>query len=214
MTSGLYPGYDVLAKREGLSWNDATRRVIAERLAVVNTPTYFNVEEWQTLEVLCRRILPQPNGRPEVPIAGYVDRDMLEHGDSGTRIEPMPYDGEAWKRALAALDAEALAAHHVKFRDLTADSADALLCLMQKGDLTDPAWGNVPPKLFFEKRVLVDIPAAYYAHPAAWSEMGFGGPASPRGYVRMAANRHDAWEATEVTPGHYNQALRDNKNVR
>ena len=39
--------------------------------------------------------------------------------------------------------------------------------------------------------------SVYYAHPAAWSEIGFGGPASPRGYVRMQANRRDPWEAME-----------------
>src|SRR5665213_154243 len=214
MISEFYPGYDVLAKREGLSWNDATRRVVDERLAVLNEPRYFNAEEWQTLGALCRRILPQPKDRSEVPLAAYIDRNMLAHGDSGTRSEPMPYDGEAWKRALAALDAEALLAHHAKFRDLNAQAADALLLLMQNGDLADPAWGNVPPKLFFAKRVLVDIPAVYYAHPTSWSEMGFGGPASPRGYVRMGADRHDDWEATEASHGHQAEALRDNKNVR
>ena len=36
---------------------------------------------------------------------------------------------------------------------------------------------------------------AYYAHPSAWNEIGFGGPASPRGYVRMDFNRRDPWEA-------------------
>ncbi|MGH6677602.1 MAG: gluconate 2-dehydrogenase subunit 3 family protein, partial [Bradyrhizobium sp.] len=39
-----------------------------------------------------------------------------------------------------------------------------------------------------------------YAHPAAWSEIGFGGPASPRGYVRLGANRRDEWEAAEHAP--------------
>ena len=182
--------------------------------ASINEPQYFDAMEWHTFVALCRRILPQPEGRPEVPLAAYIDRDMLEHGDSGTRIEPMPYDGEAWKRGLAALDAEALAAHRVKFHELPAAAADALLVLMQKGHLTASAWGNVPPGLFFAKRVLVDIPAAYYAHPTAWSEMGFGGPASPRGYVRMAANRHDPWEATGATPGRHAQALSANKHVR
>jgi hypothetical protein len=43
--------------------------------------------------------------------------------------------------------------------------------------------------------VLDEIVRAYYAHPAAWSEIGFGGPASPRGYVRLAAGRQDPWEA-------------------
>jgi hypothetical protein len=42
----------------------------------------------------------------------------------------------------------------------------------------------------------------YYAHPAAWSEIGFGGPASPRGYVRLGFDERDPWEAEEVrTPG-------------
>ncbi len=41
----------------------------------------------------------------------------------------------------------------------------------------------------------MDICGAYYSHPFAWNEIGFGGPASPRGYVRMDFNRRDPWEA-------------------
>ena len=37
--------------------------------------------------------------------------------------------------------------------------------------------------------------------PTAWNEIGFGGPASPRGYVRMGLDRRDPWEAVEATPG-------------
>ena len=40
-----------------------------------------------------------------------------------------------------------------------------------------------------------DIVTAYYAHPTAWNEIGWAGPASPRGYVRLDANKHDPWEA-------------------
>jgi hypothetical protein len=29
------------------------------------------------------------------------------------------------------------------------------------------------------------ILAAFYAHPWAWNEIGFGGPAYPRGYMRL-----------------------------
>jgi hypothetical protein len=39
---------------------------------------------------------------------------------------------------------------------------------------------------------------AYYAHPTAWSEIGWGGPASPRGYVRLDFNERDPWEAAET----------------
>jgi hypothetical protein len=49
--------------------------------------------------------------------------------------------------------------------------------------------------------VLHDVINAYYAHPTAWSEIGFGGPASPRGYVRLDAGRRDPWEAAEAPSG-------------
>jgi hypothetical protein len=45
--------------------------------------------------------------------------------------------------------------------------------------------------------LLHEAVSVYYAHPAAWSEIGFGGPASPRGYVRIEADRRDSWEAIE-----------------
>ena len=58
----------------------------------------------------------------------------------------------------------------------------------------------MPPDLFFSERVLRDLYAEYYSHPTAWSEIGFGGPANPRGYVRLYKDRRDPWEAIEVAP--------------
>ena len=37
--------------------------------------------------------------------------------------------------------------------------------------------------------------------PTAWSEIGWGGPASPRGYVRMDFDERDPWEAAEAKDG-------------
>ncbi len=209
-----YPGYDVLSKRNGLSWNETTRRVIAARLAVTREPRFFSAVRWRTLLRLCERILPQPADRPPVPLAAYVDEKMLSSGAHGTRIAPMPYDGDCWKIGLDATEIEAQAAHGVAFHDLADGDADALLHRMQDGDLHDPAWGDVAPKQFFAKRVLPDITGAYYAHPTAWSEIGFGGPASPRGYVRMEADRRDPWEATEARPGEEDKARAENRRVR
>ena len=45
---------------------------------------------------------------------------------------------------------------------------------------------------------------AFYSHPWAWNEIGFGGPAYPRGYVRLGAGQREHWEAptgsSESTP--------------
>ena len=38
---------------------------------------------------------------------------------------------------------------------------------------------------------------AFYSHPWAWNEMGFGGPAYPRGYKNMGIDRREDWERPE-----------------
>lgn len=214
MTEHSFPGYDVLAKRDTPSWNEATRRAIDKRLNVSREPHFFSPDEFRTLEAVCDRILPQPADRAEpVPLAAYVD-DKIANGQlDGYRYNNVPPQGEAWKIGLAALDHEARERHGAPFHALPAPSRDALLKDMQSGVLGGDHWRGMPPKRFFEKRVVHDVIDAYYAHPTAWNEIGFGGPASPRGYVRLDANRRDPWEAAEGKPGQEERALMENKHV-
>jgi hypothetical protein len=209
-----YPGYNVLAKRWTQSWNAPTRQVIDRRLAVPNEPRFFSPAEWRTLHAVCNRIMPQPKDRPPVPLPAYVDQKMADGMLDGFRYAQLPPQGDAWRRGLAALDQAARDAHGVPFHILSSERQDELLHRMQQGELTGPAWGDMPCKLFFEHRVIPDITHAYYAHPIAWNEIGFAGPASPRGYVRMALDRRDPWEAVEAAPGEGASARRRNDRVR
>ena len=215
MTDERFPGYDVLAKRDTPSWNEQTRMVIDQRLAVGLEPRFFSAHEWQTLAAVCNRILPQPKDRAPVPLAAYVDEKMwLGRGD-GFRHGGMPRPGEAWQRGLAALDAEAVQAHGgSRFHELGPVDQDALLRRVEAGEVTEPAWGGMPPTIFFSLRIVHDIVSAYYAHPTAWNEIGWGGPASPRGYVRMGFDKRDPWEAAEAKPGQEAKARRENSHVR
>jgi len=190
-----YPGYDVLTKRHTPSWNARTREVIDARLAVYREPRFFTAAEWHTLQSLCARILPQPPDRPPVPLPAYVDEKLHSGRRDGYRHAQLPAQEEAWRRGLAALEAESQAAHDTAFTQLTPAQQDELLRRMQHGQLSGPAWQGMPCQLFFEHRLIADITHAYYAHPTAWNEIGFGGPASPRGYVRMGLDRRDPWEA-------------------
>jgi hypothetical protein len=196
-----YPGYDVMSKRWTESWNDTTRKVIDRRLAMSREPRFFSAAEWRTLSAVCDRIMPQPKDRPPVPLAAFVDQKIADRLMDGYRYAEMPPQDEAWRRGLAALDEAAQEAHNTLFYTLSTEQQDGLLGRMQQGGLIGPAWGGMPCKLFFEHRVIPDITHAYYAHPVAWNEIGFGGPASPRGYVRMGLDRRDPWEAVEATPG-------------
>ncbi|HET7266702.1 MAG TPA: gluconate 2-dehydrogenase subunit 3 family protein [Oleiagrimonas sp.] len=208
-----YPGYDVMRKRDTPSWNDATRAVVDARLGIADKPQFLTAEAWQTLQAVCARIVPQPATRPQVPIAALVDQKLAADSGDGYRQAGMPPLREAWQRGLKALDAEADAQHGQRFHQLPRAAQEQLLAAMQNGQLDHAAWHGMPCAGFFSARLAHDILAAYYAHPIAWSEIGFGGPASPRGYVRLPANRRDPWEAVEARPGEEEHARKGNKHV-
>ncbi len=188
-----YPGYDVLAKRDTPSWNEQTRRVIEARMAIhPDAHAFFSDDEWPTVLAICRRIVPQPPDRSHpAPVAAMVDARLASgHGD-GYRDHRLPHQGEAWRRGVRALDAEAHARAGAKFHELDPAQQDEILKAAQEGKTRSNAWGDMPPALFFSERLVHDVVGAYYAHPAAWNEIGFGGPASPRGYVRLNFDRRE-----------------------
>lgn len=210
---GRYLGYDVLDKRNTPSWNEQTRRVIDARLALPRHGRFFTEHEYLTVEAIAARIVPQPPDRPPIPVAALVDAKLLADEMDGYRQPGMPRDREAWRRGLRALDAEAHRAEGADFRRLHATAQDALLRRMEQGELQDEAWGGMPSGTFFQQRLAKDVVRAHYAHPTAWSEIGFGGPAGPRGYVRLGYDERDPWEAVEARPGEEAVAYRKNRHV-
>lgn len=213
--SDRYPGYDVLTKRNSVSWNDQTRAVIDARINIdPEFHRFCDNGEWKTLCAVCAQIIPQPADRAvKVPLAAMIDQKLYSgHGD-GYRDARLPEQDKAWRAGLAAIDAEAIAACGKPFGDLSDDQQHWLLGKIQHGQVSSEAWQDLPPAIFFKKRLLHDIASAYYAHPASWNEIGFGGPASPRGYVRMNFDRRDPWEAAEASPGHEEEARRENERV-
>ncbi|MGH7107951.1 MAG: gluconate 2-dehydrogenase subunit 3 family protein [Acetobacteraceae bacterium] len=209
-----YPGYDVLAKRLGPSWNEQTRRVITRRLSIGAEPQFFTAEEFQTITAIAARVVPQSAARPPVPVAALVDEKLSRGASDGYRLAGMPRDGDAWRLGLYALDAEAQAANGGRFHSLAEGLQDALLTRMENGELKLPHWGGMPSEDFFKKRMARDVVLAYYAHPTAWSEIGWGGPASPRGYVRLDFDERDPWEAVETGSNDEASVRRINRHVR
>src|SRR5579872_3081152 len=89
-----YPGYDVLAKWSGPSWNEKTREVIRRRLAIAPEPRFFTAEEFETVSAIAARIVPQPTTRPPIPVAALVDRKLDEGTMDGYRVLGDPRDTE------------------------------------------------------------------------------------------------------------------------
>jgi hypothetical protein len=208
----LYPGYDVLSKWNTPSFNPKTRETLARRLRVGDdAPRFFHAEEWTTLNALCDCICPQSERR--IPVAALVDEKMRSNDRDGFRSSSMPEMQDAWRIGLSALDHEARKRHGAPFARIEAGARETLVRDMSEGRLEGPDWRGMPSHAFFHERVLTDIVKAYYAHPAAWNEIGFGGPASPRGYVRMDFDMRDPWEAAEAKPGAEDKARKENARV-
>ena len=209
-----FPGYDVLSKRQGVSWNDKTREVISQRLSIGVVPKFFTAEELLTVVAAADRIVPQPPARSRIPVAALVDHKLHLAQSDGYRLPGTPQDPDAWRLGLRALDIEAEAAFGARFHKLALAEQDLLLERMQNGELRNAAWATLTSDAFFRMRLAKDLVFAYYAHPTAWSEIGWGGPASPRGYVRMDYDERDPWEAAEVINGDVEKARRKNHRVR
>lgn len=189
-----YATYDVLSKWESPSWDSVTRAVLRKRLSPPRKRT-LDPARRRTLEALCETVLPQPDRPDPIPVAALVEAAIEEKRTTGTRWEGIPPMREAWDRALTAVDAEAKARSGRDFHALDEAARANVLRAIDAEDVQAAQWDGLAPREIFRKVILDQLVRAYYAHPHAWSEIGFGGPASPRGYVRLAAGRRDSWEA-------------------
>jgi hypothetical protein len=192
-----YADYDVLTKWDTPSWDDQTREIVRKRLVEIPERRFFTPDEWQTLESICARLVPQPERSNPIPIVPWIDEKLRDDRRDGFRYDDMPPLREAWRLGLAGIDEESHRQFGAPFRSLLEANQDTVLRTIQAGEVHGEVWTRLPAQRFFTAVLLKEVVGEYYAHPAAWSEAGFGGPASPRGYVRLGLNQRDPWEARE-----------------
>ena len=195
-----YPDYDVLDKWSSPDWDDQTREVVRGRLEEVPEIRFFTAAEARTLAAVAERIVPQPDRdeAEKIPIVPWIDKKLYEDERDGYRYEELPPQREAWRNGLAGIDETAQALFAGKtFVDLDALSQDVVLTHVARGDAPGATWKQLPAARFFKSVLSITIVKIYYAHPAAWNEIGYGGPSSPRGHVRKWEGGVDPWEARE-----------------
>jgi len=193
-----FPGYDVLAKWDSPSFDDVTRAALALRLDKVPPRRWLTADEWDLLDAINTRLLPQPEREEPIPITPWIDAMLHDDRGEGYRHPDMPPLRDAWRQGLAAVDDEARRLHDLPFTRLDAAAQDAVLQRLADGCAESPRWQGLDAERFFIHHLLKTAAGLYYAHPAAWNEIGFGGPASPRGYVRLGFDSRDPWEAKEA----------------
>jgi hypothetical protein len=178
---GRYPDYDVFDSLE--TWDPATRRVIEARMNVPLTMSFFTPDEQPTARAFCDLVMAQDRD-PRVPVVEIVDQRLHRGQLDGFHYDDMPQDPETWRRVLIGLDEVALNRHGLRFRDLSELDALALVSGFAERQLSGGEWDSLNVERAWSVCTR-NILAAFYSHPWSWNEIGFGGPAYPRGYMRL-----------------------------
>jgi gluconate 2-dehydrogenase subunit 3-like protein len=188
---GRYPDFDVMAQAH--HWDEATRRLIVDRVEHVPPIRFFGGDEARALSAFCDCLLAQ-DSEPRVPVLEMVDKKFAEGKLDGFRYAAMPDDPETWKRVAVGLDEQARARGAADFASAGEERQAEIIDAFANGDLEGGAFGDMPCELAW-KVVTRGALSEFYSHPWTWNEIGFGGPAYPRGYVRIAPGQRESWEA-------------------
>ncbi|HTK66960.1 MAG TPA: gluconate 2-dehydrogenase subunit 3 family protein [Pseudonocardia sp.] len=190
---GRYPDYDVLDAVD--SWDEATRNVVLARLTPTGPMRFFSSEEQPTLRAFCDTVLAQDR-EPRVPVAEAVDAKLSAGHLDGYQYADMPDDRETWLRVLAGLDHTAQSGHRCRFSAATQPQRDHIIEGFSKGRLVGGPWDSMNVTRAWSV-VMRAVLAGFYAHPWAWNEIGFGGPAYPRGFMRLGGAGTEGSEVRE-----------------
>lgn len=195
---GYYPGYSTLSQQA--FWDKATRDLVLKRVHEVPEIRFFTSDECAAMVAIADRVIPQDDRDDEhkIPIVPFIDERLYVNKIDGYRYATMPSDQDAYRLGIQAIQAIADHLYVKKFQELRSDQQDYVLETIH--DEVPPAgdqlWERMPVRRFWQM-LLNDCVTVYYAHPWAWDEVGFGGPAYPRGYMRLRHGEPEPWEVRE-----------------
>ena len=195
---GYYPGYRTMDQKE--SWEDATRGIVSDRIEEAPPVGFFSEQEAALLGAVIDRLMPQDDRSEErtIPILAIIAERLSKNSLNGFRYEDMPPDQEAYRVGIKAIDEMAQIRFEQGFVELTVNRQELILKSLHDGkpDPEHATWRRMPVHRFWAL-LMEDCVTAYYSHPWAWDEIGFGGPAYPRGYMRLENGLPEPWEKEE-----------------
>jgi hypothetical protein len=198
---GRYPDHDVLA--DSPRWDPATREVVRTRVDDVPSRRFFTTPEFACLCAFCDVVLAQ-DADPRIPVMSFVDAKLHDGRLDGFQHVGMPDDRDTWRQVAQGLDEAAIERGAERYADADQAARRAIVGAFADGTLSGGIWDALPVGIAWTV-VMRSVLSVFYSHPWAWNEIGFGGPAYPRGYMRLAegasgAEPHEAREAFGLDP--------------
>ncbi|MEO6944205.1 MAG: gluconate 2-dehydrogenase subunit 3 family protein [Lacisediminihabitans sp.] len=189
-----FPGFDVTTQSQ--NWDDVTRATVMSRMEAAPEPHFFSEKEQVTASALLDQLLYQRED-PRIPVMQMVDARLASHETDGWHYETMPTDDQAWRDSLAGLDDDSTDRYGHPFAECAWDEQKSLLQSIQ--DLGAAQWHGMTASQVWSLWTRYGC-TAFYAHPLAWNEIGFDGPAYPRGYKNIGVDRLEGIEVHDAHP--------------
>jgi hypothetical protein len=194
---GRFPGQDAMGQRS--RWDPATRALIERRIQTTGRAHFFHGRERDVARHLLDRLVGQPDdARPYIDILGAVDARLLADETDGWHYDTMPSDREAWHTSVRGLDDDALIGSGSGFAECGARMQRELIEAVRTWP-SGQRWHGMPPAAVWSLWTRYAM-TAFYAHPSAWDEIGFPGPAYPRGYKNLGIGRREPFEVADARP--------------
>jgi hypothetical protein len=177
---GRFPDYDALAQAD--EWDDVTRKLVMARVSSVPPIRFFTPAEVASLRPFLDVVLAQ-DAEPRIPVLEMVDQKLHDGSLDGFQYADMPDDRDTWRLVARGLDERARDLGAQSYTAADDDMRHAIADDLSRGALSGGAWAQLNVTRAWSV-VMRGALGAFYSHPWAWNEIGFGGPAYPRGYMR------------------------------
>ena len=191
--AGRFPGFDVLSQSR--HWDAVTADLVTARTGPPPPPRFFTDAERAAAEALLNQLTGQCDEPLQVPVMEMVDARLAAGETDGWRYADMPEDGQAWRDTLGYLDADAQARCGTSFAEAKERDQAAMIQAVQDSR----EWHGMPAPRVWSLWTRYAC-TAFYSHPYAWSEMGFPGPAYPRGYKNAGVGKLEPFEVGDARP--------------
>jgi hypothetical protein len=192
-----FPGFDVLAEQD--HWDDATRSTVLSRVHSATPIRFFTPGEEAIATCLLDRLMGQDDDLDphRIQLVRMVDARLAERETDGWHYDTMPQDDQAWRDTLAGIDEDAQQRYGRGFADCSLGEQRELLAAVHAWE--GERWHGMPPKQVWSLWTRYAA-TAFYSHPEAWNEIGFPGPAYPRGYKNRGVDKREPFEVRDARP--------------
>lgn len=188
-----FPSFNVMNEKD--EWDDHTQSIVTSRLNSTQSYQFLTPIEVDMLRRISSILVSDQT--PEVLnfVLNHIDQTLHKSPGEGQRKTGVPKAPELIREGLKAIEQGVQTLYSNSFLNLDiADQKQYLKDISESKAEPQDVWSQIPQEPLFKKLMSLTV-ESYCSHPKVWSEIGYAGPAYPRGYVRTELGQLDPWEA-------------------